>query len=108
MLNRQFFKQLINRMIRVIALGGVYADYLNNYINRIPVSSRLEITNALLYIPNRLDLFDLVFLLAAVDAGADDLALLLGFSNQAGFFVSPLPVANIVGRMFGGGDVHLG
>lgn len=59
-------------------------------------------------IPNRLDLFDLDFLLASVNAGTYDLALLLGFADELGFFVSIKPEVDRVGRMFGGGDVHLG
>jgi hypothetical protein len=69
-----------------------FANHLNKDIRRMP---------------NRADLFDFVFLLAAVNAGTDDLALLLGFANKVGFFVSPLPVTNIMGRMFCGGNVHL-
>ena len=91
--------------------NGGFANHLNKYINRIPILSALGISSALLYIPNipnRLDLFDLVFLLASVNTGTYDLALLLGFANEFGFFVSPMPEVNRVGRMFGGGDVHLG
>jgi len=84
-------------------------DFIGSGFCRIFLSvlSAPECSGALLYIPNRLDLFDLVFLLASVNAGTYDLSLLLGFANEFGFFVSPVPEVNRVGRMFGGGDVHL-